>query len=104
MPKRFEQWDIWLANVRFADVEGSKVRPVMILDPQKGLVLALYMTTKTKKKNMYEIKDWKRAGLKEPTAVRIVELLEIQDTDMHRRIGRATLLDILNIQKKLKRF
>ena len=42
---RFEPWEIWWADVKFKESDTEKRRPIIVLDDDTVLVLALYVTS-----------------------------------------------------------
>jgi len=82
------KYDIWLAEVRFSEIEETKVRPVLILDQIKNEVLCLRMTSKLPQTaDDYEIVYWKEAGLFKQTVINTTLRLRLERNKLISRIG-----------------
>ena len=96
---KYEKWEVWLANVRFEDISGTKKRPVLILDKKHGIAVSLKMTThQPRNASEYALRDWAKVGLRRVTTVRTGKVLHLQNTDFIQKIGRLSDYDILQIQ------
>lgn len=100
---RYKQWDIWLADVRFEDTQEHKKRPVLIYNDVLYAVISYKMTSTDRGDNQkeYQIREWKAAGLENPTSVRLEKVLRLEAGDMICKIGRLTPRDILQIEYRL---
>ena len=96
-----KRYDIFLAGVPFDDVEGSKVRPVLILDERVYLISCLSITSNTSRPEDYVIRQWKEAGLRKPSSIRILNELELEPSMLDRRIGSLQPIDIIGLQNRL---
>lgn len=96
-----KRYDIFLAEVPFDDVEGSKVRPVLILDERVYLISCLSITSNTSRPEDYVIRQWKEAGLRKPSSIRILKELELEPSMLDRRIGSLQPIDIIGLQNRL---
>ena len=73
----FYKWDIWYADIAFEDMPNiSKIRPVLIIDSKKPIILTLKMFShkpfsKYQENNMYLIQEWQKAGLSNPTVINV---------------------------------
>jgi mRNA interferase MazF len=82
------KFDIWLAEVRYKDIEGSKKRPVLILDHIKKEVFCLKMTSQTPKTaDDFEIIHWQEAGLQKPTIINTAIRLRLEEDKLIFHIG-----------------
>lgn len=104
---KYNRWEIWKANVRFEEKNGSKPRPVLILDEKRMIVVALKMTSHgpryKKLEGEYEVFRWKEAGLEKPTVIQCSKLLQLQHSDMiDFQYGKLTAVDIVGLQAILK--
>lgn len=96
-----KQWDIWLAKVKFEDEpEKFKIRPVVIYDHQKALILSYKVTGQPPKEQYmdYELQQWKEAGLDTISTIRLQKLLPLEERDFVKKIGRLKIKDILAIK------
>jgi len=98
---KYNQWDIWLAKVKFEDSSDCKKRPVLIVDGRFVAVVAVKMTSQPPRCGEYVLQDWKKSGLRKPTTVRISKFLQLTDSDFCFRIGKLSSLDRMNIEKML---
>ena len=98
-----EPWDLWWAEVKYEDHEGSKRRPVLIVSADEVYVLS-YKITSHEARNQwgeYEIVQWKSAGLPKPSAVRLTQLYKFNQSSLKKKIGRLTPMDIEAICLKI---
>ena len=98
----YRKWDVYLANVKYEDIEESKIRPVLIL--QNGSMVTidcLKMTSQPPRRGEYTLQKWKEAGLKKQTVVRISKLLQLDSSQIIKRIGRLDLVDIIALDQLL---
>jgi len=85
MISRFE---IWLAVVRYTDIDDNKKRPVLILDHIKKEVFCLRMTSQVSKTaDDFEINYWKEAGLHKPTVINTAVRLKLEEEKLVSYIG-----------------
>lgn len=101
MSTEYIKWDVCLADVPFEELPKSKVRPVVILDKQDVSILGLKMTSKPPRAGEYTLVQWKKAGLKQPTTVRVSKRLKLPNEKIQKKIGHLTPLDIAGIQKAI---
>lgn len=102
-----KQWEIWSAEFAFDDNPNiSKTRPVLVLENKELYpVLAAKITKHASREyypGEYEIKDWKSAGLKVPSTIRLSKRLLLQEVDFKSLIGKLKPIDIIGVQEKLK--
>jgi len=94
-----EPWSVWFANVRFSDGNGSKDRPVVVLNDNTVLCLCLPVTSKEKSRSLdyFKIRDHRSANLEKESWVKF-ELIELRPSDFRRQIGMLDDGDIFAIQ------
>lgn len=92
-------FDIFLAEVPFEDCDETKIRPILIIDNEAYLIKCFSVTSNTSRPEDYVIKEWKAAGLRKPSAIRIQKVLELDCCLVDRKIGHLAPIDILEIQK-----
>lgn len=98
------KWDVYLAHVKFEDVEGEKVRPVLVLEDGTVFpVECLKMTSHEPRYGEYALVKWHDVGLRKPTTVRIGKVLLLNDEDFIKRIGRLSSIDIFNLDALLNK-
>ena len=97
----FQTFDLVLAEVSFEDCDETKIRPVLIIDGSTYLVKCLSVTSNTSRPEDYVIKEWKEAGLKKPSSIRVHKSIELDPSFLSHKIGRLQPIDILEVQKML---
>ena len=101
----YSKWDIYLANVRFEDIDESKIRPVLILGDNEFMsVDCIKMTGQMPRTGEYVLQKWREAGLRKPTVVRIGKKIRLSKDDFIMRIGRLDVIDIVAIEQLLTVF
>lgn len=95
------KWDVYLANVPFEDLPVSKPRPVIILNDMTIVVLCIKMTGQPPRSGEYVLREWKKAGLRKQTTVRVSKVLKLKPGAFIKRLGALQPIDILEIQKLL---
>jgi len=98
------KWEIWSAEVKFEDMEGKKIRPVLIVAEKETYILSLKMTSHEARRRCegeYEMMDWKGAGLKEKTVIRCSKKIELQESDLLIKRGRLQSVDIISVEAML---
>lgn len=93
------KWDIFLADVPYEDLPESKIRPVVILDDSVAVIDCLKMTGQKPRLGEYVLKDWKGAGLRKQTTVRVYKRLALPQEKLIKKIGTLQIVDIAEIQK-----
>ena len=95
------QFDIYLAEVPFEDIDGSKIRPVLILENKAFLITCLPITSNTSRPEDYVIKKWKEAGLIRPSSIRFLSMIDLDPSMILKRIGKLEPIDIIEIQSRI---
>lgn len=96
-------WELWYALVPFEDESISKDRPVVVIDPEKRLVLCVPITSHGARNayGEYEIVHWQKAGLDHPSTARVTRIIQLEVTAFRRKIGILELVDIAGLRKLL---
>ena len=98
----FVRWDVWIAEVAFEDDPSkAKIRPVVVLDEETFLVIALKVTSHAPRsgyRGEYEIKRWEDAGLFHRSTLRAGQPIIIRKAFMLKKIGRLHDEDIESIK------
>lgn len=84
------KWEVWLVNMPFEEGVGSKIRPALVIDPQRNYIVFGKMTSHAPRDNFqyeYQIVDWEGAGLTCPTTLRLSKLVELERSDFIKRFG-----------------
>lgn len=89
--------------MKFEESNEVKRRPVLIINPQKVFVMALKMTSTDRGDNVteYQVREWQKARLSNPTSVRLRQYLKLKDAEITKYIGQLSPMDILLIQQRL---
>ena len=97
--EQFKPWDIWLANVKFEDINQSKIRPVVILEVSKNIIKAIKLTSKLPRyKRDYALKFWEDAGLKKPTTAKTEKFIPLHVKKTIFKIGTLHSFDKTKIE------
>ena len=100
-----EKWEVW--NVQFAyedKPEEAKIRPVLVIDARKNIVIALKITSHNPRKEYGgedQIEKWKEAGLDKPSVVRCSKRAVFEESDFISKRGKLQSGDIISIQALL---
>ena len=97
-----KRYEIWMAKVKFEDVQGTKERPVMIWDDQYYLI-AYKMTGTDRGDNQdeYRVKYWRESGLSKPTSIRIRKVLKLEKSDLICKLGELDRRERLSFEFRL---
>ena len=103
MAGTIDKWHIWMAKVGYEDSDEFKERPVLIMNNVAYMISAFKMTGTDRGDNFPEhrIRDWKGAGLKKETSVRLDKLLKLDKTVLTTYVGKLSIGDIFLIESKL---
>lgn len=99
---KLQQYDIYLADVNFEDVEGHKIRPVIQINQDLYLPLVAKITSHSPRRNCgfeYAIRDWEEAGLSKPSTIRFSKTFRIKKSDLIKKIGHLSNFDIMQIEE-----
>ena len=104
---KMKRWEIWEADVPFAEKRGSKRRPVVVLSQDEVFVISLKMTSHKARydslEGEYELMKWKEAGLSKPTVVQCSRKLKLDASCFTgKQYGRLNATDIIGLQAMLK--
>lgn len=100
--------DVVLVPFPFADLSTTKKRPALVMAsiPVKtfpDLVIISMMTSQIegpKIEGDLLIKDWKVAGLMNPSKVRLAKLVTVEEGVVHQKLGTLTSADWKTIHKE----
>ena len=89
MPVRFARGDVLLATLVFSSGLGAKKRPVLVLrDTGDDDLLVLPITSQAARTSHdVRLADWRDAGLKLPSVVRLEKFATIEKSAVVRRLG-----------------
>lgn len=106
----YRRGDVIAVPYAYSDLSGGKVRPAVIVSSDaynqaRPDVIAAGITTQLAAVGPYDhlLADWAAAGLRYPSAVR-GRLLTIEQTLIHRTVGRVSYNDWQAIEAKLISF
>lgn len=88
------QWDLWFAEFPYEEGNGSKDRPVIVLNVEPLEVLSIKVT-KTSARDEFDIPivRWKEAGLKSESVARVSKAIELSYDKFRRKIGNVHMDD-----------
>jgi len=98
------KWDVWLVEVQFEDIEGAKIRPALVIDPQKNYVIVGKMTSHAPRDKFpyeYPLQDWQGAGLTKPTTLRLSQRPQIEIGKFKKKLGVVQPIDMVRIYSML---
>ena len=99
------KWEIWLVNMPFDEGIGSKPRPALVIDT-KGNCLVVGKMTKHPPRPEYQYEyqmiDWKGAGLRVPTTLRLSKIALLHESSFIHQLGYIQPIDQINVRKILK--
>lgn len=100
----YNKYDIYLAKVVFEDnKEKAKIRPVLILENNKIYVICYKITSQINKYNEYKILNWEEAGLLKPSMIRTNKKLQINKTDIIKKLGHLSNIDIKRLEREMNK-
>jgi mRNA interferase MazF len=86
--------EFWVANIPFTDASGSKKRPVLVLWLDAvDLVVAAITTAQPRSLTDVALSDWKAAGLRRASTVRLSRLDCLEQSILIGRIGVISIAD-----------
>lgn len=86
--------EFWLADIPFTDGSGSKIRPVLILWlDAMDVVVAAVTSAGPRSITDVALGDWRAAGLRVASTVRLSRLDCLEQTLLIRRLGSVTSAD-----------
>lgn len=91
--------EVWLANIPFTHGSGAKVWPVLILwlDGADAVVAVVTSATPRTPSDV-SLADWKTAGLRVPSTVRLSRLDCLEQSLLFRRLGAISAADAQQLQ------
>lgn len=98
-------WEIWLVDMPFEDVTGTKVRPALVIDCRVVGVLVAKMTTHPPRSNSpfeYVMIDWGGAGLNRETTLRLSKTIVLPPASFLKKLGTVQPVDQANIWSIMK--
>ena len=73
-------WEVWHARFDYDGKKGYKYRPVIVVGTREDGSLVMMVTSSTNKLRLehdYLLRDWKEAGLRNPSIARVDRIAEI---------------------------
>lgn len=106
--------EIYEAFFQYDDGTGGKYRPVLVVETDSGLFVAVAIKVTTSKpnakythhihKSRIEIKDWKTAGLRDPSWAQCSTFEVFKFVQLKKYIGRLTPDDFQNIHEEYLKY
>jgi mRNA interferase MazF len=86
--------EVWLAEVEFTDGRGSKPRPMLVLfsDPRDSILAVVTSAAPRTPRDLF-LSDWRTAGLRAPSTVRLDKLVTMSHQRLWGRLGQVTPAD-----------
>ncbi|MSQ96908.1 MAG: PemK-like protein [Gemmataceae bacterium] len=86
--------EFWLADIPFTDASASKIRPVLVLwlDGSDAVVVVVTSATPRTATDV-ALADWKVAGLRVASTVRLARLDCLEQSLLFRRLGAISPTD-----------
>ena len=103
---RPNKWEIWLVDMPYEEGIGSKIRPALVIDPQKNLYIVGKMTTHPPRPSFpyeYPMIDWQGAGLTRPTTLRLSKMPKLELSRFKKKLGVIRPVDLINVRAILMR-
>ena len=92
--------EIWLADIPFTSGKASKIRPVLVLWIDAGDVVVAAITSATSRSPTdVVLADWKSAGLRVASTVRLSRLDCLEQILLRRKLGSLSLNDARQIKQ-----
>jgi len=90
-----KRWEIYWAEVPFEEKDGSKIRPVVILNDRTAFVISfgIYSASPRPFTNDFPIRDWKQTGLDHESTIRVDRRIKIEKQQIHDKIGELSKRD-----------
>jgi len=92
--------EIWLAEIPFTNGAASKIRPVLILWVDAGDAVVAAITSATPRSPTdFSLEDWKAAGLRVASTVRLSRLDCLEQILLHQKLGVLSVGDAQNVKR-----
>jgi mRNA-degrading endonuclease toxin of MazEF toxin-antitoxin module len=101
-PPEPRAWEVWLAEVPFADEDCSKPRPVVVLhaDDTDCLVTVFEMTSRPPRyRDEFILSDWKQTGLKKQSTVKTARNTTLSYQLLKHKIGDLSARDLAEAER-----
>ena len=100
----YNQGEVLLAWLVFSDGQGSKRRPVLLVRDFGDNDLLVVPVTSHPARGEIDVvlSDWKNAGLKLPSTVRVEKLATIEKSCVERKLGALFPADLTRVRKILE--
>jgi len=97
------QGDVLLAWLVFSDGQGSKRRPVLVVHDFGDDDLLVLPVTSQPARVIADVvhSDWRSAGLKLPSTVRVEKLATIEKSGVARKLGALVPSDLARVRQTL---
>lgn len=100
----YNQGEVLLAWLVFSDGQGSKRRPVLVIRDfgDNDLLVVPVTSHPARSQTDVVLTDWKSAGLKLPSTVRVEKLATIEKSCIERKLGALLPADLARSRKVLE--
>lgn len=98
--------DVLLVTLTFSDVSNAKRRPVLVVveTDEVDILVAPVTSHKPRRIDDVTLRDWRAAGLRLPSTVRMAKLATVAKTTVIRELGRLSESDGKETRKALNAF
>lgn len=99
----YSQGEVLLAWLVFSDGQGSKRRPVLVVHDfgDDDLLVVPVTSHPARTASDVLVSEWKEAGLKLPSTMRVEKLATIEKTCVERKLGRLLPADLTTFKETL---
>ena len=102
-PAAYSQGEVLLAWLVFSDGQGGKRRPVLVVHDfgDDDLLVVPVTSQPARVPTDTALSEWKAAGLKLPSTVRVEKLATIEKSCIVRKLGALTPGDMADVRRVL---
>jgi mRNA interferase MazF len=99
----FSQGEVLLAWLVFSDGQGTKRRPVLVVQDfgDDDLLVVPVTSHPVRSRADVALSDWKAAGLRLPSTIRVEKFATIEKSCVARRLGRLTETELARFRRTL---
>ncbi len=103
MPRAYTQGDVLLARLTFSSGEGQKRRPVLVAEDfgDDDLLVVPITSHAARTEGDIVLSEWKEAGLKLPSTVRVEKFATIEKSCIERNLGRLATAESAEFKRVL---
>ena len=109
----YKRGSVVVVEIAFTDLSGSKRRPALVVSDERfhKTLRDLIVCPISSQSRFYRrpgpgdcpVKDWRAAGLRRPSTVRVSKVLAIDKTIVRRTLGVLRAHDLVSVEKDIQR-